>query len=159
MLNAPYHSHNRKWNYIIPCFDISSNFLLALAVLTQPLGRQDCPGWGSPPKAAKLGKAWGSSSGEWGLHSSKGTQPPRCGAEGCLSSSGSAGTLFQHRGNDWLISLALLCTHCTTVLYSCKIQLLCKVVQCSYCVQLYSAAIVYFISRLCLIFLNAQCPV
>ena len=41
--NAPCYSQYRKWNNNIPCFEISSYFLLSLAVLTQPSSRQDCP--------------------------------------------------------------------------------------------------------------------
>ena len=183
MRNAPYHSQNRKWNYIIPCFDISSHFLLPLAVLIQPSSRQDCPGWGSPLKAAKLGKGWGSASGEWGLHSSQGTQPPRWRAGGKLSSSGSVGTMIQPRGERLtfqasctvynflecsgsfvLYKMQLICSKVpiscyAAVVYRCTVQLFCTVVWCSCCVQFYNAAVGYFTSRLCIFFLNAQCPV
>ena len=49
------------------------------------------------------------------------------------------------------LSVLLCCVH--------TVQLFCIVVRCSCCVQLYSAAVLYFISRLCIFFLNAQCPV
>ena len=43
----------------LPCFDISSHFLSTGTVLSGPSSWQDCPGWGGPPKAVKLGKIWG----------------------------------------------------------------------------------------------------
>ena len=123
MLNAPYHSHNRKWNYFIPCFDISRHFLLTFGGLCHPAQRERL--------------TYQSSCAMYILYNLPSSKKFRC--TQCTKDCHVFGI------NCTPIHRIATIRCYATVEYSRTVQLLCKVVECS-CFVFYKSSL-YFIFK------------